>query len=81
MSEGLDRQPDALTFWVIYENPRDFPGKFVLRAQDASPQGVQPWQMCAVFGTLIEARAAVPPGLYCFPRIPGDDPVIVEMWM
>lgn len=70
-----------LTFWVIYQNPRDFPGKFVLRPQDTSREGIRPWSVAQTFDSLVAARAAVPPGLWHLPRDPSDDPVIVESWI
>lgn len=70
-----------LVVWVIYDNPTDYPGRYVVRAQRASAAGVvvDPWP-AAVVGSLDEARAAVPHGLYCLPASPDDDRTIVETW-
>jgi hypothetical protein len=70
-----------LTIWVIYWNPRDQPGKWVLRAQDTDRDGVKPHPEYVVCETLEQARACVPPGLVMMQRHPDDDPVIFEVWL
>lgn len=72
----------VLTMYVVTENPRDYPGKFVVRESlivrgrtEPVPGGV-----VVVADTLGDARAALPDGLYNLGRQPGDDPVIVEVW-
>jgi hypothetical protein len=73
---------NLLTIWVIYQNPRDFPGKWVLRGQTAGPGGViTPLPQCVVVDSLDEARTHVPYGLVCMTRHPDDDPVIYEVWL
>ena len=75
-----DTKPDTrcdLIIYVIYQNPSDFPGKFVLRRW----VGLNPDQKPAVCMTLAEARRAVPPNKYRLPRFDNDDPVIVETWL
>jgi hypothetical protein len=71
---------NLLTIWVIYQNPRDFPGKWVLRAQMATPDGVTALPQCVVADSLDEARSRVPYGLIRMTRHPNDDPVIYETW-
>lgn len=71
-----------LPMWTVYENPSDYPGKFVVR-QFAIRGGValvasRPTVVCE---TLEEARGHVPPGKCMIPRSVGDDPVIVEVWL
>lgn len=73
---------DHLYQWVIYCRPRDFPAEHVVRrwrigAGTMEPEA-KPW---AVVGSLEEARAKVPAGLYRIVRDPKDDPVIVETWI
>jgi hypothetical protein len=71
-----------LTIFVIYQNPSDYPGKFVVRAQDALPSGeVRPHPDCIVCDTIEQARETVPPGLVLLTRAPDDDPVIYETWI
>lgn len=72
MAEG-----GQLLLWVVYENPKDYPGSFVARP------GVTGGMACAVLlaDTLDELRADLPPGLTRLERDPTDDPVIVEVWL
>jgi hypothetical protein len=86
----------VLTVWVIYRSPRDYPGKFVLRAQDVfrgNPEPV-PRKECQVCDSLEEARRALPQMQmyeedgrtygaepYRLDRHPEDDPTIVETWI
>jgi hypothetical protein len=68
---------------VIYRNPSDFPGKYVVRRQWAGRGGVliEPGTL-AVVDTLDQARAAVPPEQDTrLNRQPDDDPCIVEVWL
>ncbi len=85
-----------LTVWVIYRNPRDYPGRFVVRAQDVFAGNPEPVRRpeCAVCNTLSQARAALPrfqthehegrtygSELVRMERQPNDDPTIVETWI
>jgi hypothetical protein len=73
---------DLLTIWVIYHSPSDFPGKWVLRGQDALPgRVVRPHANGFICETLEQARKHVPPGLAMLTRHPDDDPVIYEVWL
>lgn len=72
-----------LPLWVVYENPSDYPGKFVVREWRAGdPQTnyarVAPTVVC---DSLEAARAAVPPKKVCIGRCEQDDPCIVEVWL
>jgi hypothetical protein len=70
-----------LIFYTVYQNP-DFPGQVVVRRARLGPGGAllherAPWFV----GTdLEEARASIPQHLHQQPRLPGDDPVILEVW-
>jgi hypothetical protein len=85
-----------LTVWVIYKSPRDYPGKFVVRAQDVFRDNPEPVSRpeCAVCNSLEAARAALPRyqtheregRTYGFEfvrmeRHPDDVPEIVETWI
>lgn len=68
----------ALAVYVIYENPKDFPGKLVVRrwlGLEADPIPL------AVTDSLSLARNVIPD--YCVPIgvMAGDDPVIREVWI
>lgn len=66
-----------LEIYVIYQNPNDYPGKFVVRRW----RGLTPDPHAEVRTTLTAARAAVPPGLVLLSRCPDDDPCIAETWL
>ena len=68
----------SIPLFVIYNNPSDFPGKYVCRLYDAA----QAIKFATVSNTLEDARKTIPPGEYL--RIPAekwDDPVIAEIWI
>jgi hypothetical protein len=71
-----------ITLWVIYRNPSDYPGKFVVRQQWAARGGVH---TCVdphcITSSLIEARNSIPLGLYNIGRMEGDEPQILEVWL
>lgn len=73
---------DDLVLFTIYNSPKDYPGKFVVRrwwigdGPDPQPTGD-----FVLADSLDEAREFVPPGLVCFMRSETDDPVIVETWL
>lgn len=77
MSESI-----PLYIWTVYDNPIDFPGKFVVRRFRVTEDGAQaenrPW---SVKDTLEEARRAIPPGLVCMSRSLLDDAKVVETWL
>lgn len=71
-----------LDMWVIYENPSDYPGKFVVRLWHPGAGFLEAAKdPTAVVETLEEARKAIPEGRHRLPRQASDDPVIVETWM
>lgn len=74
---------EASAQWAIYENPADYPGKFVLRRCWIVPGNPDPVpdQDCFVADTLHNARSLVPRGFTCLPRFEKDDPSIVEVWI
>lgn len=71
----------ALTFWTIYKNPRDYPGKWVLRGHDVTAGRVKAQPTCVVTDSLEAARARIPFGLIRLDRDACDDPAIYEVWM
>lgn len=66
----------SLTIWVVYDNPTDYPGRFVARKWLADT----PTQELRLADSLEELRQLLPDGLCCLPRSPVDDPKIVETW-
>lgn len=76
------RGPEPVRLIVIYSNPKDFPGKFVVRDHYAFKGFVKvdKFPRCVV-DTLAEARSSIPEGLVCLNRNDEDDSVIVETWI
>lgn len=69
--------------YCIYLDPKDFPGRFVVRRMDVSGKQVVPEaRPLGVLKTLDDARKLVPEThSFCMPRMHGDDEVILETWM
>jgi hypothetical protein len=68
--------------YTIYENPTDYPGKFVLKrftVKDFNP--VPDKQPIAVVDDLEAARAELPEGLINYGRHEKDEKQIVETWI
>jgi hypothetical protein len=73
-----------MTQWVVYWNPSDYPGKYVVRGVDivrGPPAGFIFHPECATFDSLEDARAALPPHLYRLERHTSDAVPIVEIWI
>jgi hypothetical protein len=75
------RDDDLLTIWVVYHNPRDHPGKWVLRGQDIGSGTVTPRPACYIADSYEKLLTSLPPGVLRMPRYDDDDPVIYESWM
>jgi len=78
MEEGTIGFP----MYTVYENPSDYPGKFVVRRSFVA--GAQIFVDIAptiVCDCLAEAREAIPSFYIRIDRHPGDDPKIVEVWL
>ena len=67
--------------FVVYFNPQDFPGKYVVRRHVVGRGTVtidaEPLIVC---DSLHQARSAIPADTR-LDRNPDDDPVIVEVWL
>jgi hypothetical protein len=73
----------ALKTYTIYQNPLDYPGKFVVRAWliiAGFPEPV-PAETQGVTDSLEQARACIPAEMARIDRSPGDDLAIVETWV
>jgi len=68
----------SLTMYVIYDNPRDYPGKFVVRRWIGMNASTKPE---GVFATLNEARGVLPIGSVFITPYDTDDPCIAEVWL
>ena len=69
--------------YAIYENPKDYPNKFVVRVWEIHEDKPEPvaGDLVIIEDTLEAARSCLPPGLTNISRFSGDDPVIREVWI
>lgn len=67
--------------FVIYEHPKDFPDAFVVRRWVIGDGPAKATTDMQTAPTLASARDLVPEGYEHIPRTPGQDPVIVEVWI
>lgn len=72
---------NELLMYAVYENPRDFPGKFVVRRWCVRDGQIVASPDASTADTLEGARARVPQGYVRTPRYRSDDPAIVEVWV
>lgn len=82
---SIEVQDDVvISQYVVYFNPSDYPGKFVVRRFDILrriPEPVPAKEPLIVTDDLERARCAVPFGLHRLPRFAGDDANILEVWI
>ena len=72
----------SLCLHVIYRDPSDYPGRYVVRRQYAGADGVSAEAVpLVVTDNLTSARAALPLGLHNIGRAPDDDRAILEVWI
>ena len=71
----------TISLWVIYERPRDFPDKFVVRRWAIGNGCYLATGDFSLANDLDGARRLVPPGLACLGRDASDEPHIVESWI
>lgn len=67
--------------WIIYDHPKDYPDKFVVRRWDIEDGMTTPNSRCDLAGSLDDARLFIPPGMVRVPPLSGDDTVIAEVWI
>jgi len=68
--------------YVIYDHPKDFPDKFVVRKWIIKKNGILEFDTGVfVADTLEEAREFIPFGFTPMPVFQDDDPAIAEVWM
>lgn len=73
---------DPLHVWVIYRNPADYPGRFVLRQHLISAGAVTPTDEVFVSERLITLRRIVlRRGLYRLLPDDSDPEIILETWL
>lgn len=67
--------------WVIYRKPADYPQGYVVRRWLVDADAMVPDENAEYARNLEGARAKIPQGMTSLPRLAGDDPCIVEVWM
>jgi len=66
-----------VVFYVLYENPPDFPNKLVLRKWWDQTPAKEP--LC-VATTVMEVLACLPKNVVCIGRNAGDAAIIKDVW-
>lgn len=82
LQASTNRDRDLL-MWAIYDNPSDFPGKFVARPVSlfhSTPEKLAFLDFVLVADSLAEIRKMLPPGLTNLGADSRDEPHIVETW-
>ena len=76
-------ESSVVTYWVIYNNPSDFPGNFVVR-RHFRVVGFKTMyaeeEPVIVTDSIDQARSAIPDTCSNKGRHDEDDPHIVEVW-
>ncbi len=75
--EDVDCSVLKFPIFVIYDRPKDFPDKIVLRIWDVD----KPTNVVMLFDDLGDARAVLPAHFVRIPRSVADDPIIVETYI
>ena len=73
----------TLAMWTVYDNPTDYPGKFVARRFDVDGEGPKPSSSVIIMDDLDKLRDVLCYELHltCLCRNEEDDPKIVETWL
>jgi hypothetical protein len=85
-NHGSDRESKAFLVYSVYRNPKDFPGKYVIRAWDSKAAYAEgrAGNVFTVGSSLTEVREKLlrdKPYLVRTAPFGGDDPCIVEAWL
>jgi hypothetical protein len=75
--DDVDYHGMFLPSFTLYDHPKDFPDKIVMRIFDLD----RPTNVVMLFDSIEEARAAMPRWLSVMPRAHSDDPVIIETYL
>lgn len=71
----------ALSIYTVFENPKDFPGLFVVRRFDVVKGKSIATNWVHSARTLEQVRLLIPQGTVMLARHPEDDATIVETWL
>jgi hypothetical protein len=74
---------EELSLWTVYDNPSDYPGKFVARLFTITKAGPKPTENIIICDTLEMIRTIMLTQMHLtlLTRFPDDDPKIVEVWL
>ena len=82
LTKGHRKMPlipaNPVVFYVLYENPPDFPLKFVIRCWRNQTPDPKPMCVCT---NLPEAMLHLPKKVLCVGRNMGDPPIIKDVWI
>lgn len=81
LREGRENMSDVLNQYVIYNNPKDYPGKFVLRKWVINPAGLHSGPILGIADNIEEVRKYLPSYAVKLSVCENDDPVIAEVWV
>ena len=72
---------DGFPMWTVYYGAKDMPpGVYRVRRCVVTANLITHDSEATDHASLEEARHAIPPGLACLTRHPGDEQQIVEVW-
>ena len=73
----------SLAIWTVYDNPTDYPGKFVARRYDVGANRVTTSSSVIIMDDLEKLRDVLEFELHLVKlmRMPEDDPKIMETWL
>lgn len=69
---------ETIELLVVYKDPSDYPGKFVVRRWRNQVPDSEPLMVC---DSLEHARMAIPRDAGFLGRYEQDDPAILEVWL
>lgn len=77
----MPQDEGVLSIWIIYDHPSDFPDSFVARRWEVRCVPVPTRDVLRADQLLTLQVYLATRGLVRFPRMPDDDPRIVEAWL
>ena len=75
-------EDDNMYTYTVYKNPRDYPGKYVVRRWQVVPciaPDAKPFAIEETYDKIQKQMEEL--GLYKMTRMPDDDPAILEVWI
>lgn len=84
MNDSMTGQTDPISVWTIYDGPEDFPDNFVARRSEVIDGEVRQTDQVVMAGSLALVRRHLARSygvMIIEPRLPADDPAVVEAWM